>query len=139
MTEPAVSRPPRPAEAGFTLLEVLVALAILALSLAAVYETLSGGLRNEAVSRRYLAATILAEGRLAGVGAERPVQTGHWTGETPDGFRWTIDIGPPSGSRAAPMILQLPRLLEVEVRVQWDQGDRTRMVRLSSLRIGDPP
>ena len=138
MTEQEISRPP-PAEAGFTLIEVLVALAILALSLAAVYETLSGGLRNEAVSRRALAATSLAEGRLAEVGAERPAQTGHWAGKTPEGFRWTVDIRPPGADPATPMNLQPPRLLEVEVRVHWNQGARVRTVRLSSLRIGEAP
>src|SRR3546814_7122506 len=70
----------RPAD-GFTLLEVLVALAILSLSLAAIYQAFGIGLRNDAQTHRYWAATILAESRLALIGTEVAADVGRWTGE----------------------------------------------------------
>src|SRR3546814_7488057 len=83
----------RPAD-GFTLLEVLVALAILSLSLAAIYQAFGIGLRNDAQTHRYWAATILAESRLALIGTEVAADVGRWTGETPDGSRWAVEVGP---------------------------------------------
>lgn len=121
--------------AGFTLIEVLVALAILGLALAAIYETFAHGLRNDSVGRRYIAATVLAEGRLAALGTERGIRPGRWGGETPDGYRWAVAVRPTVEAGAGPP--GRPRLYEVEVRVLWDQAGRSREVRLTSLRLGD--
>lgn len=125
-------------EDGFTLLEVLVALAILALALSAIYQAFAGGLQNETTGRRYAGATILAESRLAGIGAEYQAQTGHWTGTTQDGYRWSVEMRPMAHA-VRPVDSHLPQLLEVEVRVLWDQGAQTREVRLKSLRLGGDP
>jgi general secretion pathway protein I len=50
---------------GFTLLEVMVALAVLALSLTAVSDVVGGALRNHVRARQLEVATMLARGRLA--------------------------------------------------------------------------
>ncbi len=50
---------------GFTLLEVMVALAILAGSLVAISDVVSGALRNHVRARQLEMATLLARGKLA--------------------------------------------------------------------------
>ncbi len=50
---------------GFTLLEVMVALAILAGSLVAISEVVSGALRNHVRARQLEMATLLARGKMA--------------------------------------------------------------------------
>jgi len=50
---------------GFTLLEVMVALAVLALALTAVSDVVGGALRNHVRARQLEVATMLARGRLA--------------------------------------------------------------------------
>ncbi|HET9594074.1 MAG TPA: prepilin-type N-terminal cleavage/methylation domain-containing protein, partial [Anaeromyxobacteraceae bacterium] len=50
---------------GFTLLEVLVALALLATALAAASDLVGNALRNHAYARDLSAATLLARGKLA--------------------------------------------------------------------------
>ncbi len=50
---------------GFTLLEVMVALAVLALALTAVSDVVGGALRNHVRARQLEIATMLARGRLA--------------------------------------------------------------------------
>jgi general secretion pathway protein I len=58
--------PSRPRSgAGFTLLEVLVALALLAMALAAASDLVGNALRNHAYARDLSAATLLARGKLA--------------------------------------------------------------------------
>lgn len=50
---------------GFTLLEVMVALAVLALALTAVSDVVGGALHNQVRARQLEVATMLARGRLA--------------------------------------------------------------------------
>ena len=64
---PATPRvpPARCGPSGFTLLEVMVALAILASALVAASEIVSGALRNHARARHLEVATLLARGKMA--------------------------------------------------------------------------
>ena len=56
---------------GFTLIEMLVALAILAIALAATYRAMSGAVDNAGELRLRLLADWVAENRLAAVRAEK--------------------------------------------------------------------
>lgn len=60
----------RRAARGFTLLEVMVAMAILALSLTAAFEVVGGAMQNHLRARKLELATILARGKLAEVEAK---------------------------------------------------------------------
>jgi general secretion pathway protein I len=124
-------------EGGFTLIEVLVALAILGISLTAIYEAFGIGLRNERQSRLYQEAVDLAEARLAQVGTELPAGVGQWSGEE-GGFHWTLTLRPAADEPLAykPSLL---RLLEVSVEVAWlDRGGR-QAVALHSFRLAAQP
>ncbi len=55
------------ARRGFTLLEVMVALAILATSLLAISDVVGGALRNQTRARNLEVATLLARGKMAQV------------------------------------------------------------------------
>ena len=77
---------------GFTLLEVLLAFVIFALSFATVLEILSGSLRSTMRARDYSEAALLAQSLMDMVGTEIPLQDTLLEGETDDGYRWTVDI-----------------------------------------------
>lgn len=116
-------------EGGFTLLEVLVALVILAVSLAGFYQAFGIGLRAEGVVERGRRAAEAADGLMAELGRTRPLRDGTTAGELPDGQRWTLTLTPvraldhdgapraveghlatlvvvPAGGRAAPLRLR---------------------------------
>jgi prepilin-type N-terminal cleavage/methylation domain-containing protein len=63
-------------EAGFTLAEVLVALAVLALSWGLLLQQMGHGLRRTDVAGRAGEATALAQSLLARVGADLPLRLG---------------------------------------------------------------
>jgi general secretion pathway protein I len=128
----------RRAATGFSLLEVLVAFVILALTLSVMMRIFSGGLGNAALSEDYTRALLLAESRLAELGAQ-PVE-GEAQGEFDGKYRWHSLVRPwadepdESGMEAPPLPV---KLMEIEVRVAWgeESGGRQREIGLSALRL----
>lgn len=82
---------------GFTLIEMLVALAILAIALAATQRAVSGALGNAYELRQRLLASWVAENRLAELRASRALPAlGEVAGEEEQGgitFHWRINVG----------------------------------------------
>lgn len=124
-------------EAGFTLMEVLVAFAILSISLAAILQIFSGGLRNAAVADRALVALGHAESLLASAGIERPLAEGERTGQLSDGMTWRESIA--RYSDAETLATPPPPAMQpysVTVTVTWEDGFSRRDVTLTTLRLG---
>ncbi|MBK6677648.1 MAG: prepilin-type N-terminal cleavage/methylation domain-containing protein [Rhodocyclaceae bacterium] len=131
---------------GFSLLEVLVAFTILALSLGALMQIYSGSLRNTDITREQAQAVALAQSLLASAGVDEPLAEGGKSGDAGDRFRWQIQYrpyaeAPPPGSLANLNVLQpAVNLWLITARVSWagSQGD-TRAIALETLRAQKPP
>lgn len=129
---------------GFSLLEVLVAFAILALSLGVLMQIFSGSLRNTARSRDQAQATALAQSLLASAGIEAPLVAGESSGNIDDRFRWTLAATPvvldnPAGAPSEIKTLLPLELWEISAKVAWNDGATERDLVLSSLRVQSPP
>jgi general secretion pathway protein I len=81
-------------DAGFALIEVIAALAILALSLGVLLSAISDGIRRTGQAEKMAEAGSLAQSLLAKVGTELPVQQGQTAGELADGLRWRLRMEP---------------------------------------------
>ena len=129
-----MTRPPR--AAGFTLLEVLVALVIFALLFGVLAQIFQTGLRQSRVAEASSAATLFARSQLARVGVEVPLAAGAYEGESADGLRWRMAIRRTwSGDAATRPRKQTLVPYLVEVNVAW--GDNpSEQVTLTTLRIG---
>src|SRR5689334_17230477 len=79
---------------GFTLIEVLVAFGILSLTLVALLQVFSQGLRSVDVSERHLIAAMLMRSIEADLGTEIPIIAGQRSGDIDDGYRWTTRMAP---------------------------------------------
>lgn len=126
-------------QGGFTLLEVLLAFLVFALSFAVTLEILSGAIRNTARARESTEAALIAQSLMDQVGLDLPLETGAgYTGEEGN-YRWEVDIFPFEGDAESSRNLELKditgiELLEVECVVSWGEGGRERSQTFSTVR-----
>ena len=122
--------------AGFTLIEVLVALAILGIGLCVILELFSGGLRSVKISEEYVKATWYGKGKMEEVFSAKDFSEGVTEGSFDSHFAWTLDV-----KRMSPSVGQaneeedLPvDLYQVILKVTWPSGAGQRTLELESLR-----
>lgn len=121
----------RDRERGFALIEVIAALAILALALGVLLDTISGGVLRSDRARRLAEATATAQSLLAKIGSEMPMAPA--TGELTGGLRWEVRVEPygEAGARAD----QPVSAAVVRVQVSWNDYAQDS-VTLTTLRLG---
>jgi len=127
----------RKRQAGFSLLEVVVAFAILALTLGTLIEIFSRAMNTTALSATYSRAATLAEARLNAVGIDIPLEPGTYGGEPEDGLAWEVQIQP---YELPDVDWELPaQPYRITAVVAWDMAEGGRQVVLSTLRLGEQP
>jgi general secretion pathway protein I len=131
---------------GFTLLEILIAFTIAALAMTALTKMFSQSLDITERAGGITQATLIAQSKLAQVGAAIPLQDGGVNGEEQDGaYRWQVTISaydvPKTEASDAPVPvapLTLPlEMKRVEVIVRY--GEPERSVSLFSYRTKPAP
>jgi general secretion pathway protein I len=100
----------RQTQKGFSLIEVVVALAIVALMLGAVYQVSTGAVRSTVRTDNYLRALAMAQSRLTEASAMPVLKVGTVLGSS-DGVTWSRSIKP----YAAPPPSPETRLYQVSV------------------------
>ena len=128
-----------PASDGFTLFEVVIALAIAALGLGLLMAAASTGVGNSALARQYIEATRRAQSHLAEIGIIAPIVPGVQSGDDDDGYTWQAQISPPLLHAGPPVTGTKPfALYRVDVSVSWRSGNQLKTVSLQSQRIAAP-
>jgi general secretion pathway protein I len=121
---------------GFTLIEVVVAMAILGIALTVIIELFSGGLRLARTSAEYTKAINYARIKMEEMAVKQTIEEGTQEGEFDHTFRWQvetkkvdvlpiekgIDFKPPT------------ELFQVKVNVLWKSGSKERSTRLETYR-----
>lgn len=87
---------------GFTLVEALVATAVFALIMSALYQGLGTGWRGLKASGVEDAALAALTAHLASSGIETPLAASSATGTTSGGIAWQTDIRPYDGRNTTP-------------------------------------
>jgi general secretion pathway protein I len=127
-------------ERGFSLLEVLVALTILALSLGVLMQLYSTSMRNAALSGDYAVATDLGQSLLDEWSASGDPDGAPASGRHADRYDWSVEFAPVEAADNTPRAVTGLRLIHVVVTVAWSDGPGTpmRSVVLDTLRTMPP-
>jgi general secretion pathway protein I len=121
---------------GFTLIEVLVAFAIAALILGAMYDILASDLRSEGTTESYRNAVLIGQSALDAV-AIVPTSPGESFDRVGIYEREIRITERPELKPAKALTDALP--YQIEVRVSWREGTRQRRIDLVTLRLAPPP
>jgi general secretion pathway protein I len=119
-------------DAGFTIIEVLVALALVAVVIGAVGSLMASNVRGVRSFESHVA--LMQATRAAMVTAVPPrdqLKEGTLSGQA-DGYRWTVDLSPLGGEWAArnPEAAWAPELVRIRVRAPGGATSDIRTVRL---------
>ena len=124
---------------GFTLLEVLLAFVVLALSFTAVLEILSGSMRNTVRAREYTEAALIAQSVMDQLGLELTVEQGaNYSGESGD-YQWELNIGlyeEVEENTQSVVLGELTgiELLQIDLVISWGEPPRDNSNEFSTVR-----
>ncbi|WP_284948107.1 type IV pilus modification PilV family protein [Acidisoma cladoniae] len=130
--------------AGFTLFEVIVAMIIAGIALAALFSGAVTGLRSASSASHYVEALARARSHLAVVGIGTPLASMTQEGDDGGGFRWRLRVRPVAtktldgeggkigGTGKNPRIA----LYSIDVTIGWAMDGGVRSVDLHTQRIG---
>jgi len=104
---------------AFTLIEVLVAFTIMAMTIGILLEIFTRSTTSLIRSQAYTQAAIIAQSQLARVGIDIEIENGQETGKTKSEFEWLIDIAPYNLSETVEFSEQFEAWL-VTVDVSWN-------------------
>lgn len=123
---------------GFSLLEILIAFSILALSLGILLKIFSAGVNTAGVAEEYNAAVQIAESIMARTGVEAPLQQGEATGTENEKYYWRVSVSPFQFMAENVDVTTIPAVLyKVKVIVSWGGDARAdgRQVELVTLKL----
>lgn len=127
---------------GYTLIEVIVAFALLAAALTLLLGTLSGAARQVRGSADAGRAALYAQSLMSQVGVGEPIKPGTRNGDFEDGrYRWSLDIrrwSDPARPANALRDPSSPNLLEVRLGIEWGDGGPGQRLLLRTLRLTGP-
>ena len=119
---------------GFTLLEILVAMAIMAIAVTLVLQLFSVNLRAVSFAGGMSSAAIRGEDRLREILAAPTLMESSWGEVSEDGYRLDISIAELLKERTD----NLPvKLMEVSLTIYWIEGQKERSLNLKSQKMAD--
>jgi general secretion pathway protein I len=122
---------------GFTLIEVVVALAILSVGLTVVIELFAGGLRLARVSEEYTKAVNYGRIKMEEIAVKPKIEEGSEEGKFDSTFRWQVgvkkvDVLP---IEKKPDIEVPVELFQIQVKVIWKSGSKERSTSVETYKM----
>ncbi|MCX7097265.1 MAG: prepilin-type N-terminal cleavage/methylation domain-containing protein [Methylococcales bacterium] len=121
---------------GFSLLEILIAFSILALSLGILLKIFSAGVNTAIVAEDYTLAIQIAQSKMATIGVSSPLQPA--SGVENDQYYWQVEVSPYTFNPDQVDLSELTAaLVKVKVIVSWgDAGAANdRRVEITSMKL----
>ncbi|MCX6615273.1 MAG: prepilin-type N-terminal cleavage/methylation domain-containing protein [Acidobacteria bacterium] len=131
-----------PQLAGFTLLEVLVATALVGIAAAALMSGLSGSLRNLSRAEGYEKAVLVARAQMSRLLIEEKLKPGRLEDRWDESYRWEAEVAPwDPGGRAPVNPDVVPEIAVIKLRVFWKgvQGEKQVTLETCKYQGWSPP
>ncbi|MCX7085763.1 MAG: type II secretion system protein [Methylococcales bacterium] len=124
-------------QTGFSLLEIVIAFSILALSLGILLKIFSGGVNSAAIAEDYTVAVQIAEGLMARAGTETLLVANEDSGVINEKYDWVLTITPYIfNTDDSGLIPNTGQLFKVKVLVTWDmRNTQHRQIELTTLKL----
>jgi general secretion pathway protein I len=119
---------------GFTLLETLVALSVLAISLGVTYQVFSSALQGSTLADDYAQASMYADSHLAEIGQSVNSKTGVTEGSYNERYHWKLEVKPLDVASSKPVVETVKRY-QVVLNVYWQTGNKQRSIRAMTFRL----
>ena len=117
---------------GFTLLEVIVALSLLATAVTVILQLFSSNLRVLSTSEDYISAVVRAEAKMRDVLDEENITEGASSETTPDGYRMETTVSKVYEGRTRDLPFQV---LEIGVTLSWRGIAAERSMTLKTMKM----
>jgi general secretion pathway protein I len=121
---------------GFTLIEVVVAIAILSVGLTVIIELFAGGLRLARVSEEYTKAVNYGRIKMEEIAVKPKMKEGSEEGKFDETFHWQVgvkkvDVLPIEKKQD----LKVPvELFQIQVKVIWKSGSKERSTSVETYK-----
>jgi prepilin-type N-terminal cleavage/methylation domain-containing protein len=117
---------------GFTLLEVLVATAILGIAVAVVLQLFSANLRAISVSEDYVSAATKAGAKMREILSDDELSEKSFSEITDDGYRMDVSITDALKERTENLQV---KLLEINLTIHWVRGTKENALNLRTMKV----
>jgi len=118
---------------GFALIEILVAVSVLAISLVVILQLFSGGLKSRQLSEKYARGVFHAREKMAEMLIAPGLLEGETQGEFEDDYKWQATINRVISDEDDE---KLPvDLLNVEVRIIWYDGKKEKTFTIDTQKL----
>lgn len=127
---------------GFTLIEIVVSLAILALGLGLAMQIATGAMRNARHAAQRTEAALYAKSLLDAAGVGERLEEGQDSGEFGEDYRWSLTVAKEEveaeGTAGLDPSLSPVQLYRLELLVEWGEGRTAQEARFVTLRALTP-
>jgi len=127
------------ASRGFTLLEVMLAFVIFALSFATVLEIMAGSMRSVRRASDDTEVALFAQSIMDLVGTEIPIAEGQYSGMGMDRYQWQLGLSLYDSGGEDVGTMELAELsgielYRVDLDIDWDTGRNQRDLHFTTIR-----
>ncbi len=125
-------------ETGFTLIEVLVSMMVMAISLSVIMNLFSGGLRSKKRADDYVTAIDFANHKIQETLLERTIEPGIQEGSFENGYYWKMEISQDDdnniqGSKG--VIKQGLDIYILNVEIIWKHHEVEKIYSIRTLKL----
>ncbi len=119
---------------GFTLIEILVAISILAISLVVILQLFSGGLKSSRLSDQYTKGIFHAKEKMEEILLSTEFSEEEVEGEFGDSYRWRSEIIRIEQEEEEASKLPFDTY-NIKVDIFWDEGSKEKNFAISTMKV----